>query len=719
MKKQKIAQYGIILCAVLFAWGITACSGDDDTLKPNTGALLTSLKIADETVSIPSPISTTKWNGSANFADLEPAYTGSFTVPNGDFLTNFAMSATGSTGASLSYAKAAGTAKPASFAANNPSSMGNGEYLYIKVISEDEKTTNYYRIQVNAPSNVATLNGVTVAAVNATLGTPAANWAGVTTGSISLSGASANNAAVAITKGAAGQTLSTAYVLKANIGTEPTWISMANTSTTLPASVGDGDLLCFKVVSENDENTLIYKIEIQLGRNANLSAIKVGETNVTVRGTPAATWADVVAGNVTVLTANKDSVVVTVTGEAGQTISFAYVQEVNKDTEPEAWSNMAPTNTTTVPSVADGDLLCFKVVAENGTTTQYYKIEVGMGRTANLTSVKIGTAAAITSNTGWGTPMSTWNIPATAQGNFLGREKVTAEGLAVVVAAADGATVQYAYMEVGNTDPASSFEDISSSLLIQFKDEGYLYFKVLSGNGKLTQFYKIRASMLRFATINKGSPVINGSTLDPIWESVTETFDIKRVYAGDSNSAFIANPDTWGVAKVLWDDAGLYVFWDITDPSNGAGAGEHTADSIELFINEAYLTSNGTPATGNTYSDGGSQYRVGRDGATSGDPSDAVSALNTLNKFHAWERGDSTGYRIVMQAPWRFNSGASRTFMFNADGTVKNDIDFSFELQINACTTAGSRAGVQCWNNSATSNYQNTSNFGIATLSQE
>jgi hypothetical protein len=718
MKKQKIAQYGIILWAALFAWGITACSGGDDSTQLNTGALLTSLKIAGDPVTLPSPMSSAKWSGYADFGGLEPEFTGSVMLPNSDYLENLEIIATGSTGAILNYARATGTAKGAGFAADKPTSMTNGQYLYIRVVSEDGQTTNYYRIQINAPSNVATLSGVRVASTNAVLGTPSATWDGVTTGSVGLSTASAASAVVDITKGADRQTVSSAYVPKANIEAEPAWTLMTTNATALPADVADGDLLCFKVVSETEEATLIYKIEIQLGRNANLSAITVAGTNVTARGTPAATWAGVTAGNVTVLTANKNSVAITVTGEVtGQTISFAYVTKANADTEPSVWNDIGSTNATTVPIVADGDFLCFKVVAENGTTTQYYQIEVWMGRTAALTSVKIGSATTITNSTGWGTPTATWNV--TNQGNFLGREKVPAGGLAVVVVAADGATVQYAYLEDGTADPTSSFVDVPASLMIQFKDEGYLYLKVLSGNGQTTQFYKIHASMLRFATINFGIPAVGSNVIDPIWASVAESYDIKRVFPTDSNAAFIANPDTYRVAKALWDYDGLYVFWDITDPSNGAGSGEHLADSIELFINEAYLSSTGAPVTGDNYDTGGSQYRVGRNGAISGYPSAAVSALNTRNKFNAWEKDDNTGYYVVMQAPWRFKSGANKAFMFDAEGKVKDNIDFSFELQINACASAGARQGVLCWNNSATGNYRNTSNFGIATLSAE
>jgi predicted DNA binding protein len=57
--------------------------------------------------------------------------------------------------------------------------------------------------------------------------------------------------------------------------------------------------------------------------------------------------------------------------------------------------------------------------------------------------------------------------------------------------------------------------------------------------------------------------------------------------------------------------------------------------------------------------------------------------------------------------------------MFDAQGLVKENVQFGFELQINACYPAGTRLGVLCWNNSATGNYQNTSNFGVATLSPE
>jgi hypothetical protein len=290
------------------------------------------------------------------------------------------------------------------------------------------------------------------------------------------------------------------------------------------------------------------------------------------------------------------------------------------------------TNSTSLPAVvADGDLLCFKVVSDSGEATLIYKIEIWIGRNANLTSVKIGTAAAFTT---LGTPAATWNGNSLVQAEFLGQEPVPPAGLSVLITPADSdAEIQYAYQVTDTAEP--SFAVVPNPLIIPFQAEGYLYIKVTSGNGNVILIYKIFAQMMQSALIYYGIPKIGDNDIDDIWDTVEESYEIRRLFPSDTtNPTWAANPDTFGVAKALWDDEGLYVFWDITDPSvvkQGTTSGNQWLhDSIELFINEAYLSSTGSPATGNTYTTGGSQYRVSRDGVTSGDPSAAVSALNSL-----------------------------------------------------------------------------------------
>jgi hypothetical protein len=599
MKKNKIAQYGIILLAALCLWGIAACSPDDD--PPGTGALLTNLEIADEAVErIPTPLNTQKWDAyTSSFSGLEAEYIGDAIVPDDSFLANLVIKVTASKGAKINYATATGNIKPAesNFAAAAPITMSNGASLYIRVVSEDAKTTNYYRIRINIAGSSADLTRITVAGTIAMMGNPSVTWAGVTAGSVNMPGADKDNVIIAVTKANNLQQVSFAQVSKANTAEEPLiWNLVGITNSTTVVLATDGDLFCFKVVSEDKENTLFYKIELRIGHDATLGSLTIGTVLANDPGTPAATWDD-------------DSLV---TGE------------------------------------------------------------------------------------------------------FLGTEPVPSiGGLGVVIAPTDpAAVVKYAYMTDETTEP--DFVEPVYPLLIQFADEGFLYIQITSEVGDATLIYKIHAAMQQRAEIFYGMPKIGGNVIDPIWDTVEAIYKIERLFPGDTtNQTWARNPDTWGVAKALWDDEGLYVFWDVTDPTRAVANNEHTDDSIELFINEAYTQANGSHGT---YAQGGSQYRVTRDERTSGDPSAAVSALRTLNKYNAWEKPGGTGYYVVMQAPWRFKSGDNKAYMFEDDGLLKVDMEFGFELQINACRPAGTRLGTLCWNNSATTNYQNASNYGVATL---
>jgi hypothetical protein len=609
MKNKKIARYGIILLAALFAWGMAACSSGDDNPPPakGTGALLTSLKIADGNVTLPSPMNTEKWDSyTTSFSGLEPEYIGDALVPSDEFLQALVIVATASSGAKISYATATGNSKPpeTDFAAAKPTEMYNGASLYIKVVSEDARTTNYYRVRVNVAGSSADLTRITVAGANAMMGDPSGTWAGVTAGSVNMSSADKDNVPVAIQKASALQQVSFARVPKADAGAEPSsWTLIPNTNST--------------------------------------------------------------------------------------------------------------TVSTTALLAADEDLFCFKVVAENGETTQYYIVEIRMGHDATLGTLTIGTVNA----SDFGTPAATWDAGTLVVGEFLGTEPVPGIGMSVVIAPSDSqAAAEYAYVDVEEETTEPSFAAVpTDTLRIHFATEGYLYIRITSEYEDATLVYKIHAEMQQRAEILYGMPEIRNNYIDPIWADVEATYEIKRLYPGDTtNQEWALEPDTWGVAKALWDDDGLYVYWDVTDPTRAVANNEHTDDSVELFINEAYTRANGTHGT---YGQGGSQYRVRRDGfAAGGDPDAAVTAFRNLGKYVAWNKSGNLGYVVMMQVPWRFKSGANKAFMFDDDGLLKLDMEFGFELQINACYPAGTRLGTLCWNNSATSNYQNAANFGVATL---
>jgi hypothetical protein len=207
------------------------------------------------------------------------------------------------------------------------------------------------------------------------------------------------------------------------------------------------------------------------------------------------------------------------------------------------------------------------------------------------------------------------------------------------------------------------------------------------------------------ATINYGKPVIKASSekyIDAAWEDVTETYYIAKV-ATESSESYKADPTTTGIAKALFDETGLYLYVEVTDPAvDTAGTSAHEKDSVELFINEGVDESGGLIKDPVGYADKGGQYRVDAEGAISGDPAAASDAVDA-SKVSAW--ATETGYIVIFQAPWRFLN----LYPLNDHKKI------GFELQINACSEGG-RNGVVVWNNIAHTNYQNVTDYGEANL---
>ena len=228
-----------------------------------------------------------------------------------------------------------------------------------------------------------------------------------------------------------------------------------------------------------------------------------------------------------------------------------------------------------------------------------------------------------------------------------------------------------------------------------------MYVQVTAENGRTLTYYKVRVYHQQTATVNYGAPEIKDSSakfIDPLWNSVTEKYQIKRVYAGDSINAppgFFANPDTYGEAKALWDEDGLYVYVEITDPEltdapSQSSAG-HEYDTLELFIKE------GDPGEG-SYGGSGAQHRLSWDNFSSG---------GSIRQSSAW--ATPTGYVLVFQAAW----------VAETQFPKQNGHQIGLEFQINACKKPGgnsSRYAVVCWNNSEKTNYMDATGFGLATL---
>jgi hypothetical protein len=614
MKRNRIANSCIALMAVMLIAMFTGCPTDDNSGGGLSGAAdLINITIGGEVPdNIPTAITKAEWDSATFFPTVENGKVGIVYLEDDDALEDAVFTASVSPKANHVFGKASDFTERASieFNLSSPQTFEENENLIIRVTAEN-KTVKYYAIQIKKSNTNANLHSLFVAEESASVGTPAATWnaTSIVAGNVSLSNTQKTDAEVEATPSVGAATVKYAKVTGAG---EPTFDD--DTSFTF----ADGDFLYIQVTAVDGITVLIYKVEVWIGRNANLADIKFGATgpnlnppSVTSMGTGAATLAEVIAG-----------------------------YHVFTQKQPDAGF---PVTITTEDEEAT-----IKYVAGGASVTE----------------------AAITTAYTAGTP-------------------------------------------------------------IPVNDKEFLYIEVTSSSGNVKKYYKIEIGHQQVATIMAGSPVIKASSekfIDPIWDDVTEVYQITKIAPfGDTTEAYRTQGTehpryTTGVAKAMWDYDGMYIYVDVTDPeapssnlSAVSTSNAHMYDSFELFINEnadaftntpGALNSNATNPVG--FADFSGQYRVGADGYLSGHGPNALAAFTDLANASAWAK-EGGGYVIIMQAPWLHKT---ETGLEPTDGK-----EIGFELQINACTGDGVRDGVMVWNNIAHSNYQTNSAYGLATLS--
>ena len=605
MKKMKIANAGIALMAVMILAMFTACPTDDGggggpTLSD--AKALTTLTVGGVSPDggIPTAITAAEWADSNTYLTALPGAVGYVYLQDSSVLTSVAFSATVSNLATVAFATGDGDNRTSTqFDVTSPTALTEYEYLFVRVTAENG-SVNYYAIMIRLANTNANLTNLTVADIHASVGTPAATWndVNIVSGTVSLTNAVKSNATVVATTSAAA---ATAKYVKVTGAGAPDF----STFTAGPITFANGDFLYVEVTAVDGTTKLVYKVEIWIGRNADLAndGITFGEQTVTSIGTGAATLAEVAPGY----------------------IVFTKIQPIGG-----------------------------------------FEVEI-----------------------------------------------IPEDDEATIAYAAGGANVTESSITNSYTTPTP----------IAVADTEFLYVKVTSASTDVVKYYKILVGHKQTATITAGTPVIKANSekyIDPIWDSVTEVYQINKIAPfGDTTADYrtqgTSHPRyTYGTAKALWDYDGMWVYVDVVDSIvNGDDPGwttstAHQYDSFELFINENLDELTSTPGTLSEFQAYSGQYRVGADGKLSGHASNALAAFQSLNKASAWKKDDNSGYVIIMQAPWLH---ASESGLVPADGKA-----IGFELQINACYETSTRDGVMVWNNIAHSNYQTNSAYGEAIL---
>jgi endo-1,4-beta-xylanase len=182
------------------------------------------------------------------------------------------------------------------------------------------------------------------------------------------------------------------------------------------------------------------------------------------------------------------------------------------------------------------------------------------------------------------------------------------------------------------------------------------------------------------STANFGTPVIDGA-IDSIWSN-TPALAI--------NEYQMAWQGATGTARALWDDKNLYVLIQVSDEQlDKSSANAYEQDSVEVFVDE----NNGKTSF---YQGDDGQYRINFDNETSFNPA-AVS-----EGFESAAKVSGTNYIVEIKIPFK---------------TVipENDKKIGFDAQVNDAKNSA-RQSVAAWNDKSGTGYQDTSVYGVLTL---
>ncbi|MNO41731.1 Endo-1,4-beta-xylanase A precursor [compost metagenome] len=183
------------------------------------------------------------------------------------------------------------------------------------------------------------------------------------------------------------------------------------------------------------------------------------------------------------------------------------------------------------------------------------------------------------------------------------------------------------------------------------------------------------------STANYATPVVDG-TVDTIWSNAAEL---------PVNRYQMAWQGAGGVAKTLWDDQNLYVLIQVSDAQlDKSSANVWEQDSVEIFLDE----NNGKTTF---YQDDDGQFRVNFDNEATFNPAGIAEGFQSATKVAG------TNYTIEMKIPFK-------------QITASNDKKIGFDVQINDGKD-GARQSVAAWNDTTGNGYQDTSVYGVLTLS--
>lgn len=206
------------------------------------------------------------------------------------------------------------------------------------------------------------------------------------------------------------------------------------------------------------------------------------------------------------------------------------------------------------------------------------------------------------------------------------------------------------------------------------------YYGAVDPDGFMAEHQPTTPEDARQSTANYATPVIDGN-IDQAWSSAPEMpIDHYQMAWQGAN----------GTAKTLWDDNNLYILIQVSDSQlDKSSENAWEEDSVEVFVDE----NNGKTSF---YQEDDGQYRVNFDNEGSFNPQ-GISA-----GFESAVNVSGTNYTVEMKIPFKTI-------------TPDNNKKIGFDAQINDAKD-GARQSAATWNDTTSYGYQDTSVFGVITL---
>lgn len=188
------------------------------------------------------------------------------------------------------------------------------------------------------------------------------------------------------------------------------------------------------------------------------------------------------------------------------------------------------------------------------------------------------------------------------------------------------------------------------------------------------------------AVVNYGKPTVDGEA-ESLWEKAPKI--VPEIKSGQTKVTGVS-------FRLLWDEGGLYVLTEVSDPVlNKASGNSYEQDSVEMFLDE--LCDRAA-----SYQDDDVHYRANFDNEQSVDAGEA-SRFSSAVKLLQDASGTTLGYRMESTISW--------------SDVPKNGETMGFDLQINDAGANGARLGTINIFDKAGDAWQNPTSMGILILS--